>query len=724
MKKIISNSENTSLIIPQADLLYIKSLYNTPAKIAKMKYFIALPLMQPALRILQEQNYTAVMTRNVVLNAVSWGAIQYKIYPEGWTREQWATVQNKFGSGYRTVLMTVAARGYGVLPELNPNVTNLANRALLARRIFGNENIEHEISRVRDSLKRLGFKSDSASRIDQLRRGIADILLCHSSSNLDVITNATLNEYANALVSPTSARVVSTISSALVELGITSVKYTRNRKSQKPLTIAPTNVHSEWLSWGRRWQETSPLSDRSRRGICDGLVTAGRWLSTYHPDVVSPKQWNFDLAIEYVNYISKMKVGDLTGTSCRHISTGKKLTPYSQISILSAIRRAFHDFQMWGWIEINFKLDKAFVVPKQIYRSTELNPRPIDDGFWLKLRTAALSLTVEDLSITWKTISRSWFPMELVRAVAVAWLFSGCRSDEVERFEVGCVYLDHTMATNDGSEDLQDQVVEQAMLRVPVSKTRGEFVKPVERPLWEAISAWEAIRPQQPSMEDRTTKRMTHPLFANRGRRISTNFINKIVIPVLLKKAGLPPEDSRGKITSHRARATMATLLYSHESGMGSVEVMNWLGHKNLSSTQYYLEITPTKLMKAFHKRGEISEKLRYISVLVDPKAEVGSPSIMYDLGHGWCTNDAYASCKHRMACARCDFYLPSEEAKGLFERQGKQYIKMLQELELTEVEKAVISGDALAVSNLISGLEGLSVSVDKILDPNQAEKT
>jgi hypothetical protein len=110
----------------------------------------------------------------------------------------------------------------------------------------------------------------------------------------------------------------------------------------------------------------------------------------------------------------------------------------------------------------------------------------------------------------------------MVRALAVAWTFSGCRSNEIERLEVGCTYLEHVPEQTDSANGSSTPAFDQPILRVPVNKTRGEFVKPIEAPLLEAIAVWERIRPVQPPTRDKTTGRLVHHLFSSRGRQVGT----------------------------------------------------------------------------------------------------------------------------------------------------------------------------------------------------------
>jgi len=309
----------------------------------------------------------------------------------------------------------------------------------------------------------------------------------------------------------------------------------------------------------------------------------------------------------------------------------------------------------------------------------------------------------------------------MVRAVANAWVFSGCRSDEISRLELNCIYVEDVPEQTDPETGKLLPAFRQPMLRVPANKTKGEFVKPVEAPLAEAIDQWRHERPSQPKHLDRITLQPTDYLFCNRGRKLARGFINRTLIPLLLTKAGLPESDSRGAITSHRARATLATSLYSPQSGMAAIEVMQWLGHTDLATGRYYLDLTPVKLMTAFNRSVKLSENLRFVGVLADTSPGHGEPVLRYDLGHGWCTNPSYAMCAHRMACARCSFYEPAEMMIGRLERQAGRFQHMLQELRLADDERAAIEGDAEAARLLLLRLAKQSTP-DKVADRQNPE--
>src|ERR1051326_9008222 len=96
----------------------------------------------------------------------------------------------------------------------------------------------------------------------------------------------------------------------------------------------------------------------------------------------------------------------------------------------------------------------------------------------------------------------------------------------------------------------------------------------------EAVEDWERVRPVQPAAVDRKTGESVHFLFVYRGTKISGSYINDTLIPVLCSKAGVPSEDARGRITSHRARSTIASQLYNAKEPMTLMELQRWLGHK------------------------------------------------------------------------------------------------------------------------------------------------
>ena len=293
-----------------------------------------------------------------------------------------------------------------------------------------------------------------------------------------------------------------------------------------------------------------------------------------------------------------------------------------------------------------------------------------------------------------------WYPLELVRAVALLWLFAGLPVDEIVRLRVGAIRWQ--TSTEDGAG--QDV----CLLDVPTNKTATAFTKPVDPAVGRAIEAWQTVRPTQPPFPDRKTGQLVDMLLAYRGAQLGEKYVNRTLIPLLGAKAGVPREDVRGQITGHRARATIASQLYNAKQPMSLFELQAWLGHSSPSSTQHYARITPTKLTKAYTDAGYFARNVRAIEVLLDRDAITngqaggGGPFEFYDLGHGYCSYSFFEQCPHRMACARCDFYIPkpSSEAQLLEVKDGIQ--RMLVEIPLTDDERAAVEGDQGAVDRLI----------------------
>jgi hypothetical protein len=262
---------------------------------------------------------------------------------------------------------------------------------------------------------------------------------------------------------------------------------------------------------------------------------------------------------------------------------------------------------------------------------------------------------------------------------------------------------------------------------VPTNKTTSAFTKPVDRIVGDAIEAWQAVRPAQPRFPDRKTGQLVDMLLAYRGARLGEKYINRVLVPLLCRKAGVPGEDVRGHITSHRARATIATQLYNAKDPMSLFELQAWLGHANPSSTQHYAQITPLTLTKAYTDAGYFARNVRTIEVLLDRDAITngqacqGGPFEFYDLGHGYCSYSFFEQCPHRMACARCDFYIPkpSSESQLLEAKDGLQ--RMLVEIPLTDTERAAVEGDRTAVVRLVDLLADVATpdgSTPRQIDP------
>src|SRR5262249_52439215 len=128
-------------------------------------------------------------------------------------------------------------------------------------------------------------------------------------------------------------------------------------------------------------------------------------------------------------------------------------------------------------------------------------------------------------------------------------------------------------------------------------------------------------------------------------------------------------------------------------------------------ATQHYAKITPNTLAKAYNDGGYFARNVRTIEVLVDRDTvtsgatAAGEPWQHYDLGHGYCTYTFFEQCPHRMACARCDFYIPKDSSKGQLLEAKENLQRMLASVPLTDDEQAAVDDGQAALDRLLERL-------------------
>jgi integrase len=456
------------------------------------------------------------------------------------------------------------------------------------------------------------------------------------------------------------------------------------------------------------------LTVSTRRHLRDMVLKAGRWLQASHPEITRADQWTRELAAEYVGAVDRMHVGDYVWrTAGLGTKLGKPATARSKNAFLGAMRCFFADIQEWEWIPRRFDPFRAFATPRSIKSLIGPAPRIIADDLWAKLLWAGLNLTLEDLPGHGGTttghrhptgsIRRSggYYSLEMLQALSIVWLFAGLRSDEIVRLRVGCVRKEPSIG---------QQATQCWMLDVPVHKTGTAFAKPIDSIVGEAITVWEQLRPVQPAALDIKTGEKVDFLFSCRARAIPRAYLNKRLIPMLCRKAGIPQADARGQISSHRARSTIASQLFNAREPMTLFELQAWLGHRSPVTTQHYVAFTPTRLARAYSEAQYFQRNLRMMEVLVDRQTiddgRTDQPWRYYDLGHGLCSYEFFDQCPHRMACARCDFYVPKESSRADLITSKTGMIRMLQEIPLTDDERAAVEGDQKAIDRLLQRLE------------------
>ncbi len=536
----------------------------------------------------------------------------------GWTQEEWDEFLYSDKSsgrrhyyrakGYRQHLM---ACGYLLTEFRLLHIISEFRRARFTERVFGQMIVHSMFECVLNELQHLGFGERGASQL--VPNALCEAFLINRSPLLEGISFELLERLHQQIVATLKPGVVY-LSRALVSLGFLA----------KPL-LAPQSVQtrrfgeqgalvgvsSEWLEWCHRWHRTSTLRSVTRQSVYYKLVQVGRWLSASHPEITAPSQWTRELAAEYVAAVVKLKIGDWSTRCYEPKKLGKPLTAQVKQNHLAALRLFFLDCQEWNWIPRRFDPSRALTTPRSIRALIAPNPRVIADDVWAKLLWAGLNLTIDDLPARPSPrYSKSepakpliCYPLKMVHALVLVWLFAGLRSDEIYRLRVGCVRWQKGESLITGSSgNLSKDAV--CLLDVPANKTNTAFTKPVDRLVGEALTDWEKVRPSQPAELDPKTGELVHYIFSYRSRRVGSVYLNQTAIPMLCRKAGIPESDARGDITSHRARSTIASQLFNSKEPMTLFELQAWLGHSSPSSTQHYAKVMPTKLTKSYVKAG------------------------------------------------------------------------------------------------------------------------
>jgi hypothetical protein len=91
--------------------------------------------------------------------------------------------------------------------------------------------------------------------------------------------------------------------------------------------------------------------------------------------------------------------------------------------------------------------------------------------------------------------------------------------------------------------------------------------------------------------------------------------------------------------------------------------------------------------------------------VIEQGAAASGTPWQYFDLGHGYCTYSFFEQCPHRMACARCDFYVPKGSTKSQLLEAKTNLQRMLAAIPLTEEERAAVEEGTGALDRLLERL-------------------
>ena len=431
----------------------------------------------------------------------------------GWTIQEWTEV-----IGPDQVAFRDRAPGWAddaVRPYLVPHAYLLAgftefhrlgsfSRLTLAWRVFGHDRVQDQISRLRAVLAGWGYRLGSDD--DQLLPMVAaQVFLLARSPHLEELSTPLFDRIRDEQrLIGSRLNALHAMQRAVADLGFCDPPTLQTgRHSMRASGGAPA-----WEQWADRWHATSTLTARVRGSVRGQLLKVGRWAATDLPEAGDPQVWTRATCATWIAAVDRMSVGDhVQRTAGLRDRIGQPLAAGSKAAQIAALRTFFRDCQEWEWLPRRFDPQRALATPRSIAALVGPNPRMIADDIWAKLLWAGLNLAATDLP---QTQAGPFYPLELVRAVTLTWLFSGQRSDEIARLRVGCIRWQTDAAGIDGvrtSAATEDGLAQDTLclLDVPTHKTGTAFTKPVDPILGQALDAWATVRPTQPALRDRRT---------------------------------------------------------------------------------------------------------------------------------------------------------------------------------------------------------------------------
>jgi integrase len=629
----------------------------------------------------------------------------------GWTTEEWIdSIEARRPARQHVIAAAYLLCNFSELHRLKCD--HIVYNSL-ARKVFGREYTKTVIDRVQSKLAEWGYRSEGTRNM--IMRTTFETLLSNRSPHLEDLMLDHLREVTIKRRARAGSYSVVALSRVLASIGATpnSLEIKRPIADQTRLPSLTSNVPAEWARLCRAWLERSTIRRRERNSHYYFFLSIGRWLAATHPETGSPANWTRSLAAEAVTAICEWHAGDWASSTYLHPKNrGKLMAATTRASRISLLRIFFRDLQDWELIPRRFDPRGGFMTPKSLLRLIGPNPRIIADDVWAKLVWAGLNLSNDDFpkrgspQLRCRPIS---YPIELCRAVAATWLFAGLRNNEIRRLRLGCIRWQKDAVPIPGTTDTLP-VMPSVCSMFPSLKAAPRLPSPLIGQ-WAMLSPLgKRCAPQGTKLPDSKTGELVDFLFLFRLSVIGKSYLNKVLIPVLCKKAGVPRADTRGNITSHRARSTIASQLFNAKEPMTLFELQEWLGHATPTATQHYAKITPTKLAKSYVDAGYFARNLRAIEVLIDQESvrngrALTEPWKFYDLGHGYCTYDFFDQCPHRMACAKCSFYLPKESTKAHLLEAKANLLRLRQDIPLADAELSAVEEGLTAYEQLLANL-------------------
>ncbi|MEU3522256.1 site-specific integrase, partial [Streptomyces sp. NPDC006654] len=311
------------------------------------------------------------------------------------------------------------------------------DRLSLACRVFGRRLVEEEIARVRAVLTGRGYQYGKEED-----KGVPSVmsqlfLLNRSPHTGDLTTPFFDRVRREELLTDGGMRVLYAVQRAVSALGFCDPPATVSGSD----VVSQTGVPPVWAAWVERWNATTTMTHRSRLHVRAALLKTGRWIAAQQPQAADPAAWTRQTCAAWIAAVDRMEIGDyVVRTSSFEERLGQPLQANSKAGLIRSVRVFFRDLQDWEWLRPGFDPLRALSVPRGINALLGPHPRVIADEVWAKLLWAGLNLESADIP---RGKAEPTYPLELVRAVTLTWLFAGQRSNEIARLRLGCIRWQH-----------------------------------------------------------------------------------------------------------------------------------------------------------------------------------------------------------------------------------------------------------------------------------------
>jgi len=198
------------------------------------------------------------------------------------------------------------------------------------------------------TLKSLGY---AARHLEQFLSSVLGALMLENGDpRLETFTEELLLR-GQAHRSEGIARSVGKVSHGLAAMGILA-KPLRMRGYTSWREKSIDGIDPVWVSWCRRWRETSTLRPRTRESNYSFILRTGIWLARKQLGIVSPVEWDMTTCAAFIAAVDRMTVGEWALESARNTQfrgRGQPIAPNSKRAFLHAVRRFFIDFELWCW---------------------------------------------------------------------------------------------------------------------------------------------------------------------------------------------------------------------------------------------------------------------------------------------------------------------------------------------------------------------------------------